>query len=200
MDLSKRFGLIAASGDRHLAEFCPPSWYLKDPDTARSWQFELTPVDFRIKKRDDLKRQSVNYRNGTETLVPESSGEEGILIIKALLGLNNLVTNVNLPNKGQIPGFPKESIVETNAFFSRDSIQPVYTNGQPNPLACLTLTHIMNQEGIVAAALARDLKMAFRVFLNDPQVSTLDREDARDLFKEMTEKTIPASQKYTATS
>ena len=32
-DLFNRYGIIAAAGDRHLAEFMPP-WYLKDPATA----------------------------------------------------------------------------------------------------------------------------------------------------------------------
>ena len=37
MDLFRRFGVIAAAGDRHLAEFCPGSWYLKDPATVEKW-------------------------------------------------------------------------------------------------------------------------------------------------------------------
>lgn len=45
-DLFLRYGLIAAAGDRHLAEFMPP-WYLKDPETVKSWGFGLTPVDWR---------------------------------------------------------------------------------------------------------------------------------------------------------
>jgi alpha-galactosidase len=56
--------------------------------------------------------------------------------------------------------------------------------------------HIDHQEGIIEAAFNRDLEQAFRVFLNDPQVRTLSREDARSLFKELTGKTIPASQNY----
>jgi alpha-galactosidase len=197
MDLYSRFGLIGAAGDRHLAEFCPPSWYLKDPDTAHAWKFELTPVDFRIKKRELLKKKSAAYRDGSETLTPEQSGEEGIRQIKALLGLGNILTNVNLPNRGQMPGFPEGAVVETNAFFSRDSALPVITAGQPNPLAALTLQHVMNQEGIVRAALDRDLEAAFRVFLNDPQIRGLRPETARALFKEMTAKTLPPSQGYT---
>ncbi|GHV94360.1 alpha-glucosidase/alpha-galactosidase [Spirochaetia bacterium] len=196
MDLYKRFGLIGAAGDRHLAEFCPPQWYLKDPDTVKHWKFELTPVDFRIKKREVLKEKSKAYRTGTETLVPAHSGEEGIRQIKALLGLGNLVTNVNLPNKGQMPGFPDGAVVETNAFFCRDSVQPLITAGLPNPLASLVLQHVMNQEGIVKAAIKRDLAAAFRVFLNDPQIRTLSRETAAELFKEMTGKTIPDSSGY----
>jgi alpha-galactosidase len=196
MDLSRRFGLMAAAGDRHLAEFCPPSWYLKDPDTARSWKFRLTPVDYRVSRREKLKEMSAAYCKGSEALTPQPSGEEGLRLVKALLGLDNMVTNVNLPNKGQMPGFPEGAVVETNAFFSRNSVQPLITRGQPNPLSSLTLQHIVNQEGIVKAALARDLEAAFRVFLNDPQLRAFTPDRARELFKEMTSKTIPAAQGY----
>ena len=46
-DLFNRYGLIAAAGDRHLAEFMPGNTYLNDPETVRSWKFGLTTVDFR---------------------------------------------------------------------------------------------------------------------------------------------------------
>ena len=41
-DLFRRYGLIAAAGDRHLAEFMPGGEYLKDPETVASWKFGLT--------------------------------------------------------------------------------------------------------------------------------------------------------------
>lgn len=190
IDLFRRYGLIAAAGDRHLAEFCPPSWYLKTPKLAESWQFSLTPVSWRIAQREELKQKSAAYRQGKEKLVPENSGEEGIRQIKALLGLGNLVTNVNLPNQGQMPGFPPEAVVETNAFFCRDRVEPIITEGMPPALRALVVQHIENQEGIVQAALNRNLEDAFKVFLNDPQMRQLSREDARSLFQEMTGQTL----------
>jgi alpha-galactosidase len=196
MDLFRRYGIIAAAGDRHLAEFCPPDWYLKNPRTAKSWQFSLTPVSWRIEHREGLKKKSEAYRKGTDTMVPEDSGEEGIRQMKALLGLETFVTNVNLPNRGQMPGFPEGAVVETNAVFSRDSVRPVVSGGLPNPLAALVLQHVYNQEGIVRAAADRDLGAAFKVFLNDPQVRTLSRDKAWELFKEMTGKTLPAAAGY----
>jgi len=191
MDLFKRYKCIAAAGDRHLAEFCPPSWYLTDPAQVKAWKFTLTPVSLRIQMREELKRKSLAYRNGTEKLIPENSGEEGIRQIKALLGLGNLVTNVNLPNYGQMPDLPRDAVVETNAFFCRDTVQPIVTEGMPNALRNLTLRHIENQEGILEAALERDLEKAFRVFLNDSQIQKLSPEDARSLFEQMTDDTVP---------
>ncbi|MDR0569222.1 MAG: alpha-glucosidase/alpha-galactosidase [Spirochaetaceae bacterium] len=190
IDLFRRYGLIAAAGDRHLAEFCPPSWYLKNPETVKEWQFSLTPVSWRVTQREELKQKSAAYRQGAEKLVPENSGEEGIRQIKALLGLGNLTTNVNLPNRGQMPGFPLSAVVETNAVFARDRVEPVITEGMPPPLRSLVVQHIENQEGIVEAALNRDLAAAFKVFLNDPQIRQLSRTDALSLFKAMTSQTL----------
>jgi hypothetical protein len=36
--------LIAAAGDRHLAEFAPLSWYLKDPETVKAPDYGGFPV------------------------------------------------------------------------------------------------------------------------------------------------------------
>jgi alpha-galactosidase len=196
MDLFRRYGLIAAAGDRHLAEFCPPHWYLKDLETVKFWQFSLTPVSWRIQKRKELIQQSKAFRDGTQTMVPESSGEEGIRLIKALLGFGNFVTNVNLPNHGQIPGFPTDAVVETNAFISSDSIQPVITSGLPCSLQNFILQHVENQESIINAAIARDLEAAFKVFQNDVQIRPITGEDAHRLFTCMTEKTLSPSLGY----
>ena len=190
MDLFRRYKLVAASGDRHIAEFCPPHWYMKNLETVKSWQFSLTPVSWRMQQREELKQKSKAFREGHETMEAEHSDEEGIRQIKSLLGFGNFVTNVNLPNQGQMPGFPAGAVVETNAYLSRDNIQPVLCAALPNPLQSLILQHVENQEGIIEAALNRDLEAAYRVFQNDVQVRTISREDARSLFNFMTEKTL----------
>ncbi len=38
-DLFRRYGCIAAAGDRHLAEFMSGDEYLRDPGTVRQWKF-----------------------------------------------------------------------------------------------------------------------------------------------------------------
>ena len=60
MDLFRRYGLIAAAGDRHLAEFMPGNEYLKDPDTVASWKFNLTSVSWR--KQDLQERLARSHR------------------------------------------------------------------------------------------------------------------------------------------
>ena len=59
------------------------------------------------------------------------TGEEGVQQMRSLLGLRDLVTNVNIPNCGQIPNLPLGAVVETNAHFSADSVRPVFAGPVP---------------------------------------------------------------------
>jgi alpha-galactosidase len=190
IDLYRRYGLIAAAGDRHLAEFCPHSWYLANPAQVESWGFALTPVSWRIKNRDKLKKQARAYLEGAETMNPVESGEEGIAILKALLGLGNLVTNVNIPNRGQMPDLPAEAVVETNAVISRDAVQPLVSDGLPSDLRALVMPHVLAQEGMVEAVFAGDREKAFRVFSLDFAAQQLSPDDARALFDRMCSLTL----------
>ena len=183
-DLFKRYGSIAAAGDRHLAEFCYGKEYLKDPDTVKAWKFGLTTVDWRKKDLKERLEKSRKYLSGEEQIDVTPSGEEGVLQMKALLGLGNFVTNVNIINRGQVPQLPLGSIVETNAYFSADEVRPVLCSDISSELLALFSRHIYNHESIMKSALTGDLSHAFRAFLNDPLV-TLDAKTAKELFDRM---------------
>ncbi len=188
MDLFRRYGYIAAAGDRHLAEFCPGKWYLADPETVKEWGFALTTVDYR---KDDLKRRlqrSEDLRSGKEELKINITGEEGVLQMRALLGLCDLVTNVNIPNVGQIPNLPMGAVVESNAVFSDDSVTPVFAGEIPSKIYPLISRISGEQEEVSAAIAERDLGRIFDAFANDP-LTTCSYADAKVLFKEMVENT-----------
>lgn len=187
MDLFRRYGLIAAAGDRHLAEFLPP-WYLKDPETVKAWKFNLTPVDFRIKQLEERLAKSARLVSGEEEVVLEPTGEEGVLLIKALLGLGNIVSNVNLPNRGQSPGLPVDSVIETNALFSRDNITPVLAGELPSDINALVVRHCFNMETTLRAALTKNKELAFRAFMNDP-LMVIHIDDGKRLFDSMLKNT-----------
>ncbi|HPU63666.1 MAG TPA: alpha-glucosidase/alpha-galactosidase, partial [Mobilitalea sp.] len=186
-DLFKKYGLIAAAGDRHLAEFMPPI-YLKVLETAHSYGFTLTSVDFRIEDLNKRTERSKRLLNGEETLNYTPSGEEGILLIKSLVGLERTVSNVNLPNIGQIPNLPLGTVVETNAVFEKDHIAPVIAGNVPDNIRELIMPHVQNQKDIMEGALSYNKEQVFRAFLNDP-LMTINEKDARTLFEEMLENT-----------
>ena len=183
-DLFLRYGAIAAAGDRHLAEFTAP-WYTRDPETIRSWKFSLTPVSWREQDLAERLARSDRLISGEEKPNLTPSGEEGHLLIKALLGLGDMISNVNIPNRGQIPDLPAGAVVETNACFSRDRIDPLFAGETPRSILPLIARHVLNQENALSAALNCDRKLGFTTFMNDPQLSSVSPEAGEKLFSEM---------------
>ena len=184
-DLFMRYGQIAAAGDRHLAEFCPGGWYLSSPETVREvYHFNLTPVSYRKNDLKERLEKSDKYFSGELMPKIKSSGEESVQMMAALLGLGDMVTNVNIPNSGQIPNLPIGAIVETNATFRADSVQPVMAGNIPTSIYSLIARIVGVQEMTLEAALTRNLDLAFEAFCTDP-LTRITREEARELFDTM---------------
>ncbi len=188
MDLFRKFGYIAAAGDRHLAEFCEGNWYLGSPERAHEMRFTLTTVDFRKGELKKRLEQSAKLVSGEAEVKLANTGEEGVSQIRALLGLHDLVTNVNIPNRGQIPNLPIGAVVETNAVFRADSLNPVFSGNIPTSIYPLVSRICYQQEAVSEAIANRDLDAVYAVFVNDPLV-TCGMDDAKRLFDEMVENT-----------
>ena len=192
MDLFRKYGLIAAAGDRHLAEFMPGNEYLKDPETVKNWDFALTSVKWRKEDLEERLSRSARLASGEEQMELKETGEEGIILIKALCGLTRFISNVNIPNYAlQIPNLPAEAIVETNAVFSRDSIRPVFAGEIPEAVKELIIPHIKNHERIYKAAVTYDRDLVYEAFESDPQFigKNCRREDIRKLADDMIDNT-----------
>ena len=184
MDLFRRFGYIAAAGDRHLAEFCEGKWYLENPERVKEMHFGLTSVTWR---KDDLKNRlekSRSLREGEEYVTIKTTGEEGVNQIRALLGLCELVTNVNIPNMGQIPNLPIGAVVETNAVFRSGNLTPVFAGPIPGEIYPLIARICSEQEVLSDGIAERNLSKIFGAFVNDPLV-TCGLDEAKKLFDEM---------------
>ena len=97
-ELMKRFDVLAAAGDRHLAEFVP--WFLTSRTSCYRWGFQLTPYSFRIKRWRSAPKLFQRQLRGAEPIELKHSSEEYVRQMAALLGLTTLRTNVNLPNRG----------------------------------------------------------------------------------------------------
>ena len=180
--LFQRFGVLAAAGDRHLVEFLPG--FIHSPETLFKWGVIRTPVSYRIERWMSAPQKTQDLINGVTPLVLASSGEEGVGMIKALLGLGDLITNVNMENQGQISNLPLHAVVETNAYFSRDNVRPLTAGALPAGIAPLITQHSANQELIIEAALAKNTGLAFQAFFTDPS-NHLPVDTAWELFNKM---------------
>lgn len=90
-----------------------------------------------------------DFYSGEEKFELKETGEEGVQQIRALLGLGDLVTNVNIPNYGQIPNLPIGAVVETNACFRANSLNPVFAGNIPQAIYPLISRVCGEQEKVV---------------------------------------------------
>lgn len=189
LDLFRRFGVLGAAGDRHLAEFVP--WYLADGEQGlHRWGVVVTPASLRV----GAWRPAPGVVAAPNPLAPPDgvparltpSGEEGVAQVCALAGAGDLITNVNLPNAGQMPDLPLGAVVETNATFQADSVRPIAPQPLPDAVAALVRRAVEVQRLTLLAGRARDFDTALQAVLLDPlcRVST-DRAAAmlRDLIE-----------------
>lgn len=186
-DLAARFGIAAAAGDRHLAEFLPSSWYL---DRAEDWGFGLTPVDFR--RRDQAAKREAARRAEAANEVPplrDVSEEALVAQIRALTRGEPLVVNANMPNRGQMEGFAPGTVVETNVLFSGHGVRPVHAGRLPPAVEALVRPHADRQNALLKAVMAGDGETLEGLFLSDPLVSPLGQERAAKLFRAMVKAT-----------
>ncbi len=186
-DLFKRYGILGAAGDRHLAEFCPGKWYLESPEKVKEFGFKLTTVAWR---KQDLKTriENTNKLVAGEKFELKNSGEESVRQIKAILGLEDLITNVNLPNVGQMQNVPLGVVVETNAYFSGDSVKPVTAGKLPLAVNDLVSKVICEQEAVIDGIFKGDYKTIFNAFCQTPN-NCLSIEKSKELFVQMLENT-----------
>jgi alpha-galactosidase len=163
-------------------EFLPG--FIHSPETLFKWGVIRTPISWRIERWNNAPQKTRDLMNGVTPLVLESSGEEGVGMIKALLGLGDLVTNINMENVGQVSNLPLHAVVETNAHFSRGSITPLSAGALPAGIAPLINQHSADQELIIESALTGNSDLAFQAFFNDPSIS-LALDDAWELFEKL---------------
>lgn len=185
-ELFRRFGVLGAAGDRHLAEFVP--WFLTSKDSCYRWGFCLTPAAYRVRNAAAIRERRRRELAEKQHRPLGGSGEEYINQMLALVGRTSLRTNVNVPNRGQMLNVPLDVVVETNALFSRAAVVPLAAGALPPNVNTWILRHAANQEALVRAALDNDQDLAFQAFLNDP-LMRLDIDRAWTLFRRMLEAT-----------
>ena len=185
MDLFNKYGALAAAGDRHLAEFMPRGWYLKDPETVKSWLFNLTTVDYRERQQKERVSETIEMAEGRKKFPVVKSQEEAVELMKAIMGFETVVSNVNMPNVGQMPQLPLGAIVETNCVFSNGQVKPVAAKPLPKAVAGLVCRASNNIEVCYDGIMERNLNKIYLSFANQALCDGLPMDESYSLFKEM---------------
>lgn len=181
-DLYNRFGIPAAAGDRHLAEFVPTGEYI---DRHGDWKFGLTPVEFRVRDRARKLKIAEDLANGDVTPKANRSAEALLDQIIALFSGKTFISNVNMPNQGQLAGLPMGAIVETNAVFSGNGISPIYAGNLPPKLNNVVADHAIRQTNLLDAVIEQRYDDLFALFRTDPMVRDHSDAHAYAMYQEM---------------
>ena len=80
------------------------------------------------------------------------------------------------------------AVVETNAVFRADTLEPVLAGPIPREIYPLVAGVCAEQEMVSDGIAARDLEKIFVAFLSDP-LTTIGHDKAKELFREMVENT-----------
>ena len=163
----------------------PNTWYLKNPQTVKNWAFNLTTVDFREKQQAERIAETIEMAEGRKPFPVVKSNEEAVDLIKAIIGYGRIVSNVNMPNLGQMPQMPRGAIVETNCVFADNTLKPVIAGELPPAVLALVMRNHLNIESCYNGIKHRDLDEIFASFVNQPLCSTLTVDEAHSLFKKM---------------
>ncbi|MDD4316088.1 MAG: alpha-glucosidase/alpha-galactosidase [Clostridia bacterium] len=185
-DIYEKYGVFGAAGDRHLAEFVPETYLPLGKKHYGTSGFILTTVKNRL-FRDFLRRKQLRLlANGKRKIKIKASGEEGVHQLIALYGLGDLVSNVNIPNRGQAPGLPEGTAVETNAKFSDGKIEPMNAGEIKNGFLRARVTlHAENQRDFIKAFFEEDKDGLRKVFMRDSSVARLPEATQSSLFDEL---------------
>ena len=189
LDLFSRYGVLAAAGDRHLVEFLNNDWYIRNPAQVEEWKYHLTSVDYRRADQRAKIEESELMASGAKPVNVKRSDEEAIALMQAVLGGEKIISNVNMPNRGQMPDMPLGTVVETNCVFSQNSVEPIVANKLPPAVTNLVYRNAVNIETCYHGIKTRNPDEIFASFVNQPLCSRLSLDEAHALFKEMIEAT-----------
>ena len=178
LSLLRDFGALGAAGDRHLAEFLP--WYLTSDKELWHYGVVRTPYSWRVE--EDRRKKAKLYTD--EELFASETDEEGVDIMRSLMGDRVLYTNINRPNEGQLEYLPKGRIVESMGYISQDSIKPIVSKNPPLSVQNLIRQVSDIQQMTLEAVRDENNELLFQAFLQDPLVN-IQRDKAKELFDRM---------------
>ena len=141
----------------------------------------------RAKKWETLvKNMALGKEEISLDVLPSGESIEVVQIIEAILENRNEIFVVNVPNDGAISNLPEDAVVEVSCAVGRYGIRPIRVGELPDSIAATLRSHIAAQKLTVEAAVTGDRDVAYRAFLQDPQVSSrLSLDEAGKLLDEM---------------
>ena len=182
-ELYELFGLFPVGGPPHITENF--SYFLNDPAVIRQHRIRRKGV---LPRRREGRQQKIERIHASleagKPLDPLVASREDLAhIVESLHTGEPCRAVVNLPNTGQIPNLPANSVVETWGEISRDKIEPLPAGEVPTALKGFIESIITEEELAVEAALTGDRQLVYQAMWASPMMQNKDM--ARPLADEL---------------
>ena len=192
--LTELFGALPAVLDRHVCEFFPHlfskqgSYYGKtlgvDDGRGETYSFERT-IEGGDRIFEEMSQQALSPDPLSADYFERMSGEhEQVLdIVASIRNDTGEIYSANLPNQGQVPNLPRDSIVESPCVATAAGIRAIAQPPLSPGLAGTLATRFQWVEAVVDAALTGDRAKVVQALLIDGAVDSIDT--ARKLADEL---------------
>jgi galacturan 1,4-alpha-galacturonidase len=184
LSMFDRWGVIPAAGDRHLAEFVP-SILTEASEWGLDWGVHLTPMAKRVSDQDDFIESVHQQLSGERPLQLWSSAEMMVQVIDSLTTGEHRELPINIPNAGQCPDLPMESVVESMCVVDDTGVRGRDRAATPPPVAELLRRHVATQELTIDAALSGDRQLVRDALALDPLAGRGDLVDLERMADEL---------------
>ncbi|MDH7480644.1 MAG: hypothetical protein QHH26_01550 [Armatimonadota bacterium] len=177
--LLRLFGAFPAVLDRHVCEFftqffADGSYYGKKLGVD-AFSFEET-IAWGDRIFEEMREDALSSKPLREEYFLKIGGEheQVIEIIDSILTNAGRVYSANLPNRGQVPNLPPESVIESPAVADASGLKPIPQKPLPSALAGTLATRLMWVETIVEAALEGSRTKFVQALVLDGSVKSLE--------------------------
>ena len=176
--LFELFGAYPAPGDRHVIEFFPQLFrdgrYYGKTLGVDLYNFESWIV-FCQEMADQMKRDAFSDGPLPEDYFERIGGERSMAfgIMDSIHRGLRQVYSVNVPNRGQVPNLPDESVVECPAIADGSGLRPVLLDPLPSGIAGILAARLAWVETTVEAALEGSRDKFVQALLLDGAVDSL---------------------------
>jgi alpha-galactosidase len=187
VDMYRQFGLFPIGDTIRSAS---PWWYHIDLETKKRWFGPTGGFDSEIGwsiyleyREKILKKMECLFRDRSASLTkefpPVPSGEQHIPIIDSVANDKEKILQLNIPNRGAIPGIPDDVIVEIPAVVSGRGIQGIQVGTLPTRLmSYVIMPRMIRMERILQAFLEGDRKSLVLMLMDDPRTESYEKAKA----------------------
>ena len=183
LELLRRFGVLPAAGDRHLAEFFP-GFLTEDSGWGERWGVHLTSIEDR-EWWQGRHIADLDAMFAADEISNLPSGELVAPLIDSFLRNKPRTFPLNIPNAGQCPDLPAGVVVESMCTADGDGVRGRDRAVAPPALAEHLRRVSAAQELTVEAGVSGDRDLVFAAMLADPLAGRLDYDQLDAMTAEM---------------